>query len=137
MSDLPCETGLPVAELVAEFDSADSKWRGHVNFDLMPAEDWVSKIGKWAFDEKTLRMSARETRRWLREKMRQLSLDENHGATRGGRRPQVRGDCVLVTHGGFLHYLTEAWEGFVPEAGQSYLHACHCRRASLIQKTLS
>ena len=131
VSDLPCDTGLPVAELVAELDSPDSKWRGRVNFDLMSAEDWGSKTGRWACDEQTLKMRARETRRWLRQKMRHLSLDENHAATRGGEKPQVRGDCVLVTHGGFLHYLTEDWDGFVPEAGQSFISAHYCPTPSL------
>ena len=29
-----------------------------------------------------------------------------------------RGDCVLVMHDGFLHLLTEAWEGFDVKAGE-------------------
>jgi broad specificity phosphatase PhoE len=47
-SDLPCDSGLLVAELAAEFDDVDSKWRGCVDFGLVSAEEWGSKLGRWA-----------------------------------------------------------------------------------------
>jgi hypothetical protein len=101
-SDLPCDTGLPVADLVAEFDAINSKWRGCVSFDLVSPEEWGSKTGKWACDREMLEQRARETRRWLREKMRQLSLSVSHVTTSNGKDLPPCGDCVLVTHGGFL-----------------------------------
>jgi broad specificity phosphatase PhoE len=118
MSDLPCDTGLPVADLVAEFDAIDSKWRGCVSFDLLSPKEWGSKTGKWACGQDALEKRARETRRWLREKMRQLSLSRSHATTSNGEDFLPRGDCVLVTHGGFLHFLTEDWEGFDVKAGE-------------------
>lgn len=106
-SDLACDTGLPVADLAAEFNATDSKWRGCADFGLVPAEEWGSKTGKWACDRETLEQRARETRRWLRQKIRQLSLTGPSATNKEGEMPQTRGDCVLVTHGGFLHLLTE------------------------------
>jgi broad specificity phosphatase PhoE len=106
VSNLPCCTGLPVADLVAEFDAVDSKWRGCVSFDLVSPEEWGNKTEKWACDEETLGQRARETRRWLREKMRQLSLSVSHATTSSGEDLPPRRDCVLVTHGEFLSRLT-------------------------------
>jgi len=45
-SDLPCDAGLPVADLVAEFDAINSKWRGCVSFGLVSLEEWGNKMGK-------------------------------------------------------------------------------------------
>ena len=52
-------------------------------------DGWNSNVGKWAPDTKALEARARETRQWLKA------------------RPEK--EVVLVTHGGFLHYLTEDW----------------------------
>lgn len=111
-SDLPCDTGLPVAGPAAECDALDSKWRGCVSFNLVPAEGWGSKAGRWASDEEALKSRARETRRWLREKMKELSLSDSNATVVDGEKQYIQGDCVLVTHGEFLHLLTEDWEGF-------------------------
>jgi hypothetical protein len=67
-SDLPCDAGLPVADLVAEFDAINSKWRGCVSFGLVSPEEWGSKMRKWACDRETLEKRARGARIWLREK---------------------------------------------------------------------
>jgi hypothetical protein len=45
-SDLSCDTGLPVAGLVAKFDAIDSEWCGCVSFGLVSPEEWGSKTGK-------------------------------------------------------------------------------------------
>jgi broad specificity phosphatase PhoE len=107
-----------VADLAAEFDAADSKWRGCIDFDLVSAEEWGSKLGRWACDGDILEQRARETRRRLREKMRELSLNRKHPTNSDVEKLHVRGDCVLVTHGGFLHLLTEDWEGCDLKTGQ-------------------
>jgi broad specificity phosphatase PhoE len=117
-SDLPCDMGLPVADLVAEFDAINSKWRDCVSFGLVSPKEWGSKAGKWACDREALEKRARETRRWLREEMRQLGLSRSHATTSNGEDFLPGGDCVLVTHGGFLHFLTEDWEGFDVKAGE-------------------
>lgn len=104
-SDLPCDTGLPVSELVAEFDSPDSRWQGSVDFSILTGKEWGSKSGRWACDRETIEKRARDARRWLRNLMRQLEGEES------------KHDCVLVTHGGFLHFLTENWEDFDQKQG--------------------
>jgi hypothetical protein len=38
------------------------------------------------------------------------------------RLPQI----LLVTHGAFLHYFTEDWDGFSPSIGSAY-HNCEVR----------
>jgi broad specificity phosphatase PhoE len=48
------------------------------------------QTGKWAPTAAALKNRALEARRWLKS------------------RPEK--EIVLVTHGGFLHYLTEDWE---------------------------
>jgi hypothetical protein len=50
--------------------------------------------------------------------MRQLNLTGHRATNKEGEKQHTRGDCVLVTHGGFLHLWTEDWEGFDVQAGQ-------------------
>ena len=116
-NEMPCDLGLPLADLVAEIDAPDSKWRGRVSFDLVAAEECGIKTGRWSCEPETLQKRAIWTRRWLREKMRDLSLRDHDVTTTPGEKPRARGDCVLVTHGGFLHFLTDDWEGFCLKAG--------------------
>ena len=104
--------------LTTVFLNGTKLWRGCVSFDLVSPEEWGSKTGKWACDRETLEQRARETRRWPREKMRQLGLSVSHATTSNGKDLPPRSDCVLVTHGGFLHLLTEDWEGFDVKAGE-------------------
>ncbi|MCJ1402537.1 hypothetical protein MMC11_005757 [Xylographa trunciseda] len=82
LADLPCDTGSNVQLLREEFhDQA-------IDFSLVE-EGWNSKEGKWAADAEFVEKRAREVRQWLKA------------------RPEK--DIVLVTHGGFLHFLTEDW----------------------------
>ena len=79
-SDLPCDTGNDVAILLEEF--ADKP----VDLGLV-MKDWNSKAGKWAATSTAIEKRAREARVWLR-----------------GRKEE---NIAVVTHGGFLHFLTE------------------------------
>jgi len=79
---LPCDTGSDVALLQAEFRDVP------VDFSLV-GEGWTSKRGKWAADPGPVEKRAREVRQWLKARPEQ--------------------NIVLVTHGAFLHYLTEDW----------------------------
>ncbi|KAL8797682.1 MAG: hypothetical protein Q9195_000034 [Heterodermia aff. obscurata] len=81
-SDLPCDTGSDVAILRDEF--ADKP----VDLDLV-VKGWDSKAGKWAATSTAIENRAREARVWLRGR-----AEEN---------------IAVVTHGGFLHFLTEDW----------------------------
>ncbi|KAJ5928985.1 phosphoglycerate mutase family protein [Penicillium verhagenii] len=82
-SDVPCDTGSEPAELQKEFAGK--------NVDLnLVHEGWNNKAGRYAPTNAALRERARAARHWLKS------------------RPEK--EIVLVTHGGFLHYLTEDWE---------------------------
>ena len=82
---VPCDTGTDPEVLKAEFKDRP------VDFDLV-RDGWNSKVGKWAQDADSLRARAKEVRQWLKA------------------RPEK--EVVLVTHGGFLHYLNEDWADF-------------------------
>lgn len=81
-SALPSDTGSDVAVLRKEMAGKP------VDLSLVP-EGWNSKTGTWAAEAEALERRAREARRWLMA------------------RPER--EVVLVTHGGFLHYLSEDW----------------------------
>ena len=81
-NDVPCDTGLDPKDLQGEFAGKP------VDLSLV-REGWNTKTGKWAPEREALKNRAREVRRWLKA------------------RPEK--EIVLVTHGGFCHYLTEEW----------------------------
>ena len=82
---VPCDTGSEPAQLKEEF-------RGQP-VDLSLVKDgWNSKVGKWSPNADALRARAKEVRQWLKA------------------RPEK--EIVIVTHGGFLHYLNEDWADF-------------------------
>jgi broad specificity phosphatase PhoE len=111
-SAAPCDTGLPIQDLVAEFDAPGSRWEGRLDLSLLPPEWGSEKVGKWAPDEEAVERRARDARRLLRERMKEVSRALASG--------EVGGDCVVVSHGHFLHVLTEDWSDFDPIAG-SYI----------------
>jgi broad specificity phosphatase PhoE len=59
-------------------------------------EGWNSKNGKWSPASSAIERRAREARLWLRNLASQSEGDA---------------EIVVVTHGGYLHYFTEDWEG--------------------------
>lgn len=81
----PCDTGSPKSTLLAR-----EEFQGIVDFSDLP-DDWDSKQGKWAYSDKALTARAADARGYL------LSRPESV--------------IVAVTHGGFLHYLTEDFSG--------------------------
>ncbi|TPX58211.1 hypothetical protein SpCBS45565_g08050 [Spizellomyces sp. 'palustris'] len=83
--DWPADTGTDRSLLEKEFGRPGWDFRGVV-------DDWNSKSGKWASDHPSLVARAREARRILK------SIKAQH--------------IVVVTHGAFLHYLTEDWSDF-------------------------
>ena len=87
-SDLPCDTGSAPDEVAREF-------RGQpvdlARLQTPDGQTWTSKKGKWAPHADAITARAREARRWL------------------SARPEK--EIVVVTHGGFLHYFTEDWNG--------------------------
>lgn len=81
-SAAPCDTGSSVPVLTKHF-AADP-----VDFDAVPA-DWNCKRGKWGPHEKEIQKRAHVARSWLKSRQEK--------------------EIVVVSHGGFLHYLTEDW----------------------------
>jgi broad specificity phosphatase PhoE len=101
-SDLPCDTGSSIPVLESEFSSPTSKYDGAVNFSLLtPA--WNSKKGVFSPAAKAIEARAMSARKYLR------TLAESY--LKEGQGEEVH--MVVVTHGGFLHYFTEDFEGAV------------------------
>ncbi len=94
LSDLPCDTGSEPSILAQEF--ADGK----VDLTLVHP-GWNSKTGKWSPRSSALEARAKEARVFLRDFAQEWSRSH------GGKDVQI----AVVTHGGFLHYFTEDWEG--------------------------
>ena len=84
-ADVPCDTGSDVGMLTEEMKGKP--------VDLSRVkEGWNVKTGKWAPTAEVIIKRAREARQWLKA------------------RPED--EIVVVTHGGFLHYLTEDWSDY-------------------------
>ena len=89
--DLPCDTGSDLSVLIKEFQG--------MPVDLSRVTvGWNSKKGRWAPSQGPIKKRALETRQWLKA------------------RPE--NTIVLVSHGGFLHWLTEDWNDFNEAAGK-------------------
>lgn len=93
----PCDTGLDLNALQQEF-------RAHpVDFSLVSV-GWKSKHDH-AAESETFRERALFARRWLKDRKENV--------------------ICLVSHGGFLHYLTEDWSGFDETRGTGW---ANCER---------
>lgn len=108
-SDLPCDTGSDAEVLHKEFGSGE--WAGVVDLQLVK-EGWNDKSSgsKWAPEGDKIDARAREARVWVRDLAAQRAKElvaQGAAKTEEEAEPHV----VIVTHGGFLHYLTEDWEG--------------------------
>ena len=91
-SAYPCDTGSDASTLRQEMQEKP--------LDLSRVEDgWNSKTGRWAPEPEAFRKRTRSARLWLRARAEK--------------------DIVVVTHGAILHYLTEDWSDYDPEAGTS------------------
>ena len=90
-SDLPCDTGSDPSVLTKEFENQP--------VDLSRVTDgWNSKNGRWAPVKEAVEKRALDARQWMKA------------------RPEK--EIVLVTHGGFLHWFTQDWNGFNEGAGE-------------------
>ncbi len=99
VSVLPCDCGSDPAALKAEF-AADA-------VDLALVHDGWNHKGPgspYAPEIAKLDARAREARRWLRDLGRASGPEDVH--------------VVVVTHGGFLHFLTEDWGGVILNRGE-------------------
>lgn len=85
-SDLPCDTGSAPEEVEREFQGKPVDLS---TLQTPEGKSWNSKQGRWAPDADAINARAADARKWL------LARPEK--------------DIVVVTHGGFLHYLTDDW----------------------------
>ncbi|ORY14653.1 histidine phosphatase superfamily [Clohesyomyces aquaticus] len=77
-----------------------------INLDAV-VEGWNSKTGYWGHNKAAVTKRAADLRSWLFQ------------------RPEA--NILIVTHGAFLHYLTEDWTGDDPIRGTAYLN-CEVRQ---------
>lgn len=101
VSSLPCDIGSAPELLVEEFGSEK------VDFGLVK-EGWNDKSpgSPWEPEMAKLEQRARRARLWLRE------LGEKSQGVEG----EVH--IVVVSHGGYIHFFTQDWDGMNPEAGK-------------------
>ncbi|ROT36241.1 phosphoglycerate mutase family protein [Sodiomyces alkalinus F11] len=95
VSDSPCDTGSAVPVLAKEFGS-------RVDFSRVP-DGWTDKVSSespWEPRVGKLEARARTARLFLRELAAKSGKEEVH--------------IAAVTHGGFLHFLTDDWHGIEP-----------------------
>ncbi|KAF4634435.1 hypothetical protein G7Y89_g3681 [Cudoniella acicularis] len=92
-SDLPCDTGSSPTKLAEEFGP-----KGQVDISRVH-EGWNDKQGRWAPNATAIEARARDARLFLRELGAQAEMngEDQH--------------IAVVTHGGYLHYFTEDWDG--------------------------
>ncbi len=92
VSVLPCDVGSDPAALQAEFAA------GRVDLGLV-ADGWNNKGKGSPFEPEVAKLDARAraARRWLRDLAAKDGGEDLH--------------IVVVTHGGFLHFLNEDWDG--------------------------
>ncbi|KAJ9639667.1 hypothetical protein H2204_003737 [Knufia peltigerae] len=95
-SDFPCDTG-------SDPDVLRARCAGHswpVDLSLV-GEGWNVKTldNRYSPASGAIALRARDTRRLLRQKARELSAGGDQDV-----------EIVLVAHGGYLHYITDDWE---------------------------
>ncbi|CZR58477.1 uncharacterized protein PAC_08369 [Phialocephala subalpina] len=106
ISAKPCDVGHEREDLEKEMKRLLSNEGQELGFDAeridysILEEGWSSKKGLYEDSLQAVEARAAELRKWL------------------WRRPEK--EIVLVTHGAFLHYLTEDWDNFVESHGTAY-----------------
>ncbi|KAL6249811.1 hypothetical protein RBB50_003667 [Rhinocladiella similis] len=98
-SDFPCDTGSDPD--VLQDRCAEHGWKADLS---LVTEGWNVKTrnNRYSPASEAIALRARDTRRLLRQKARDLSTSSPNG--------DEDVEIVLVAHGGYLHYLTDDWE---------------------------
>lgn len=99
----PCDVGSEPVVLRAEFGSLREDGAPAWLDDSELTRGWNDKVAAaspWAPRPERLEERARAARRWLREL----------GRTAGDGK-DADAEIAVVTHGGFLHFLTQDWDG--------------------------
>ncbi|KAJ5751918.1 phosphoglycerate mutase-like protein [Penicillium odoratum] len=101
ISDFPCDIGTERADLQREMEESN------LPVDLSLVElNWTKKTGRYEPTRDKIRGRARDVRAWLKS------------------RPEK--EIAVVSHGGFLHFLTEDWEDACKYDGTGWANA-ECR----------
>ncbi|KAK3402010.1 histidine phosphatase superfamily [Sordaria brevicollis] len=124
VSNLPCDVGSSPEKLHEEFDP-----EGLVDLGLVKSgwEDKESEESPWRPDMEKLKKRAEKARRWLFELAQQdcgveggsgvvagagkESQADADATVKGGKEEDEEKHIVVVTHGGFLHFLTQDFDG--------------------------
>jgi broad specificity phosphatase PhoE len=101
LSTLPCDTGSDLEVLTRDFDATK------VDFSLVK-DGWNDKSPEspWAPAIEKLDARAMRARVWLRELGAQCKAAEGEA------------HIVVVSHGGFIHFFTQDWDGMDHNAGE-------------------
>ncbi|OXV06131.1 hypothetical protein Egran_06101 [Elaphomyces granulatus] len=120
VSDKQCDIGHSRAEIeqqLPELLKGQEIGFDPAKFDFSLVEDgWNSKAGRYAPDHEAVKRRAADLRSWLYQR------SEPH--------------ILLVTHGAFLHFLTEDWTGDDPKRGTAYLN-CEVRIFNFTENSTS
>ncbi len=109
VSNLPCDVGSEPEKLAEEFGEGSP-----YNVDLSRVtRGWNDKSADspWAPEIGKLEFRAKAARRWLRELA-------GVNVVKGEEEVHI----VVVTHGGFLHFLTQDYDGLNPEKGTGWMN---------------
>ena len=96
-SDLPCDTGSSLEKLQKEF--SEGEYEGKLDLHLI-TPGWNNKQGRWSPASHAIEARALDARVFL------LNLSKENNPHSEDR------EIIVVTHGGYLHYLTEDWDGY-------------------------
>jgi broad specificity phosphatase PhoE len=103
-SDVPSDTGSDLSMLQAEFGTG--QFAGIVDLSRVH-EGWNSKTGRWCPSAAAIEARARDARLILRNIAQENDDDK---------------EIIVVTHGAFVHFFTENWDGFDDVLGTGWLN---------------
>ena len=107
----PCDIGTDLPSLSSFIASQDPPWP--VDLSLL-TNTWNHKSfhSRYSPHSDAIKARARATRLFLREKVAELAANEGRGDIQ----------IVLVSHGGFLHYFSDDWEGAATRPGTGFVN---------------
>lgn len=110
VSNLPCDVGSAPEKLHQEFDEA-----GLVDLSLVKDgwQDKHSPDSPWKPEMEKVKRRAEKARKWLYELAQQDSTAAGAESQADGGEEEEKQEkhIVVVTHGGFLHFLTQDFDG--------------------------
>lgn len=113
-SGLPCDTGSDLEDLAAEFAAGEGegKYKDVVDLHLV-TDGWNVKEGRWSPASSAIEARARVARQFL------LNLGQD-ALSSGQTNKDGNVEIAVVTHGGYLHYFTEDWDGHAKFTGTGW-----------------